>query len=91
MNRRIYLDHRIVGPLLLELVLDVLKHQPDHLDDCNDQGSKRQGSRVVSSDQESSRAIFPDIESHLKVLPILFKTGRAGTSDLSKVQYLRKA
>ena len=43
-----YLHHWIVSTLLLKLVLDVLQHQPDHLDDCNDQGSKGQGSRVVS-------------------------------------------
>ena len=85
-----HLDHWIVSPFLLQLVLDVLKHHSDHLYDRNDQRTKSQGSRVVSEEQRSSKTIFSRVEIHLKVLPMLIKTGRAGTSDLLRTQYLEQ-
>ena len=78
-----HLDHWVVCPLFLQLVLDVLQHHPDHLDDGNDQRPKGQGASVVPGQESRSR-----IENHLSVLPKLVRRGRLGTAALSSTQYL---
>ena len=83
---KLHLNDRIVSAFFLEFVLNVLQHQADHLDDRDDQRAKSQGARVVPG---CVMTFVSSVDPHLIVLPMLVNTGRAGTSDFLRVQYLK--